>query len=99
MVDWVMIGDRRAEPTCAACSAPRRLSSGGLQLAGGHLAAALVAFQFEAHLLALLQGAQTRALDRRDVHEHVRAAGVRLDEAEALGGIEPLHGSNSHDCL
>jgi hypothetical protein len=30
------------------------------------------------------------------VHEHVAAAGVRLDEAEALGGVEPLHCSLSH---
>src|SRR5438094_121505 len=32
----------------------------------------------------------------RAVDEHVRAAVVRLDEAKALGGVEPLHGAGSH---
>jgi hypothetical protein len=32
------------------------------------------------------------------VHEDVVAAVVRLDEAEALGRVEPLHGAGSHVC-
>jgi hypothetical protein len=30
------------------------------------------------------------------VNEHVRAAVVRLDETEALGGIKPFHCAGSH---
>jgi hypothetical protein len=31
------------------------------------------------------------------MNEHVRSAVVWRDEAEALGGVEELHGSNGHD--
>src|SRR4051812_42563867 len=68
----------------------------GLQLARGHLAAALIALQLEDDLLAFVQRAEARALDGGDVHEDVVAAVVGLDEAEALGGVEPLHGAGSH---
>ena len=37
--------------------------------------------------------AQTRALDGRDVDECVLAAIIRLDEAEAFGGVEEFHGA------
>ena len=33
---------------------------------------------------------QTGALNRADVDEHVLAAAIGLDEAETLGGVEPL---------
>src|SRR6185295_4557902 len=36
------------------------------------------------------------ALDGADMDEHVLAAVIRLDEAEALGAVEPLHCSRSH---
>src|ERR1700741_588683 len=65
------------------------LRSGGLQLAGRGLAGALVAFEFEGDLLAFVQRAQAGALHGGDVHEHVRAALVRLNEAEALLAVEP----------
>src|SRR6476646_2721103 len=43
---------------------------------------------------------QARTLDSADVDEGVLAAVVRLDEAVALGGVEPLYGSRSHgNCL
>src|SRR5215475_6586830 len=43
---------------------------------------------------------QACALDSADMDEGVLAAVVRLDEAIALGGVEPLHGSRSHgNCL
>src|SRR4051812_40486539 len=69
---------------------------GRLQLARGHLAAALIALQLEADLLAFVERAEARTLDGRDVHENVVAAVVGLDEAEALSGVEPLHGAGSH---
>src|SRR5215475_15840919 len=43
---------------------------------------------------------QACALDSADMDEGVLAAVVRLDEAIALCGVEPLHGSRSHgNCL
>src|SRR6185437_15772313 len=49
---------------------------------------------------ALVQAVQARALDRADVDECVLATIVRLDEAVALGSVEPLYGSRSHgNCL
>ena len=39
---------------------------------------------------------QAGALYGRDVDEHVAATTLRLDKAEALGGIEPLHSTNCH---
>src|SRR5690349_10010767 len=72
------------------------LPLGRLELAGGHLAAALIALDLEGDLLALVEGTQARAFDGADVHEHVRAPLVGLDEAKALGGVEPLHSTGRH---
>src|SRR5690606_39425061 len=49
--------------------------------------------------LTLVEGTEARRLDRAVVDEHVRAAAVDLDEAEALLTVEPLHGSLCHDNL
>ena len=69
---------------------------GRLQLAGRHLAAALIALEFVAELLALLQRAEARAFNGRDVHEHIGAAVVGLDEAVAFLAVEPLDGAALH---
>ena len=42
---------------------------------------------------ALIQLAATELLKHRNVQERVRRAVARLDEAEALGAVEPLHDS------
>ena len=68
----------------------------GLDLRGGHLARALVFFHLEADALAFLKAGETRALNGGDVDEHVRAALLRLDEAEAFLLVEPLYGAGSH---
>src|SRR6266508_3114970 len=47
-------------------------------------------------LLVLLQVAETLTGDRAEMHEHVGGTVVRSDEAEALLGAEPLHGSDCH---
>ena len=44
-------------------------------------------------LLTLVEVTHSGALDRRDVHEHIRAAAVLHDEAEALLGVEKLDGT------
>ena len=67
-----------------------RRSSSRLQFGRGHLAAALVALDFEAQLLAFVQRHHAGAFHGRDVHEHIAAAVIRPDEAEALLRIEPL---------
>src|SRR5581483_6481330 len=48
------------------------------------------------HPLVLLEVAVALAGDRAEVHEHVGAAVLRSDEAEALLAAEPLHGSSCH---
>src|ERR1700731_1190002 len=71
--------------------------SGALQIGRGRLAAAPVGFDVERKLLALDQRAHAGALDRGDVHEHVRAARILHDEAVALLGVEELDGTLSHE--
>jgi len=41
--------------------------------------------------LALSEVGKTSALDGADVHKNVLAAIVRLNETEALSGVEPLN--------
>lgn len=60
------------------------------------LAAATIRHDFELDLLAIGQAIQARAFNGADVDEHVGAAAIRLDEAEALLGVEPLYGSILH---
>ncbi len=68
--------------------------SGGLEV--NRLGAALVLLDLEADLLAFAQMAQARLLDSGDVNEDVLGAVVRLDEAEALGGVEKLYRTDGH---
>ena len=60
----------------------RRASPLGLQLIGD--------------LLAFVQAAQARPLDRADMNENILAAIVGLNEAVALGGVEPFDGAVGH---
>ena len=55
------------------------LFGGGLAVAAGP--------DFEAHPLPLTERAEARPLDGGDVNEDVFRAVLRLDEAEALGGV------------
>ena len=55
--------------------------------------AVLAANQLVADALAVTQAIQPGALDGRNVHEGVGAAIVGLDEAIALGGVEPFNGT------
>ncbi len=74
----------------------RRRRLGRLQEAGRHLAASLVALEFEADFLTLVERDQVRTLDGGNVNEYVSAAIVGLDEAEAFGRVEPLYSTNRH---
>src|SRR5690348_1761457 len=51
----------------------------------------------ERDLLSFVEVAEASAFNGRDMHEHVVATGIRLNEAEALLGIEPLDGALSHE--
>ncbi|KQY62579.1 hypothetical protein ASD52_36480 [Ensifer sp. Root142] len=61
------------------------------------LARLVVALQVKANLLAFYNFPHSSALDGRDVNECVSVAVVRLDEAEAFGGIKPFYGASGHD--
>src|SRR2546423_10972762 len=60
------------------------------------LRALLALRDVELGLLALKQLAEALGIDVRKMREHVGAAPVLLDEAEALFRVEPLHGASSH---
>src|SRR5437764_805822 len=60
------------------------------------LRALLALGDVEFHLLVLVEATEAARRDRREVREDVGAAVVRADEAEALVGVEPLHGTCSH---
>src|SRR3954468_210152 len=62
------------------------------------LRALLALGDVELHLLILVEAAEAARRDRGEVGEDVGAAVVRADEAEALVGVEPLHGTCSHVC-
>jgi len=70
---------------------------GSLQIASRHFAGLVVALHVVTDFLAFDDFAHSSALDGRDVDERVSAAIVRLNEAEALGGIEPFNCASGHD--
>src|SRR6185369_15355101 len=71
-------------------------ASRGLDVVDGDLAGAAVLGGVEGDLLALAQPAQPGALERGGVHEHVLAAVVRLNEAEAFLVVVEFHSARVH---
>jgi hypothetical protein len=57
----------------------------------------VVSLEIEADLLTLDEFAHSGALDGGDMDEGVSAAIIGLNEAEALGGIEPFNCASGHD--
>ena len=55
--------------------------------------------QLEGDAAALLERPVAFRLDGREMGEHVRPSAFGLDEAEALGVVEPFHGTESHFLL
>src|SRR5712691_11053181 len=84
--------NRRIHPRQFASLEPERLAD--FEVFRRFLPA--VAHDFILNGLPLVEGAQSRALDRGNVHEYVLAAALRLNEAITLGRVEPLHGTGSH---
>src|SRR5262245_20563574 len=70
--------------------------SRGAQIVGRRFARTAICHDFVGDLLAFTQRSKPGTLDSADVHEHVIAAVIRLDEAVALGCVKPLHGSHAH---
>src|SRR5471032_1973470 len=68
----------------------------GAQIVGRRLARTTIGHDLVADLLAFTQRSKSGALYGADVHEHVVATVIRLNEAEALGRVKPLHGSHAH---
>src|SRR6476619_5367949 len=73
--------------------------SGGSEVGCRGLAVLRIALSLEADALALVQGAEARALDCRDMHEDVRRAVFRRDEAETLDRVVPFDGTDGHDWI
>src|SRR5690606_38643749 len=72
-------------------------SSGVGRLHAGGLRALRALRDLVTDALAFLQAAEALGLDRREVHEDIRAAVLGCDEAEALGVVEPFHCAVLHD--
>src|SRR5208283_305918 len=70
--------------------------AGGAKIVGRRLARTTIRYDFVADLLAFTQRSKSGALYGADVHEHVVATVIRLNKAEALGRVKPLHGSHAH---
>src|SRR5215831_11424308 len=68
-----------------------------LEVLGGFLAAAR--HDLVCDDLPLIESAQSCALDRRNMDEHVLAAALGLNEPIAFGRIEPLHSAFRHSRL
>jgi hypothetical protein len=60
---------------------------------GGRIFAATIDFDVECQTVILSHLANTRPLKRGNVHEHIFAAIVTLDETKSLHVIEELHGA------
>ena len=73
---------------------PQRL--GRDKILGGGLASLAVGYDLVRDLLPLVEAVQPCPLDGADVNEHVISTVIRLDEAEALLAVEPLHGPCGH---
>src|SRR5690606_6209095 len=69
-------------------------SGDGLDVRG--LCALRALGQLVADALAFLQAAESLAVDRGGVRKDIGAAIFRRDESEALGVIEPFHGTGRH---
>src|SRR5580704_14085510 len=81
---------------------PSRCRSDGAQIFGRGLARLSISDNVVRDLLSLVEALHSGAFDRADMHEHILAAVIGLNEAEALLTIKPLdcslhHGSDPSD--
>jgi hypothetical protein len=83
-------------PALAGCA---RKSGRFAQRSGSGFAGTAIPLDFEVDLLAFDEAVQASTLDGGNVDEDVLTAIIGLDEAEALGGVEPLDRSSCHLCI
>jgi hypothetical protein len=67
-----------------------------LKIVSGALPGPAVGYDLVLELLAFSERTQTCALNSGDVHEHIGAACLRLNEDEAFFGVEPLDCTSCH---
>ena len=72
------------------------LPSNGAQIGRRGLPSLAIGNNLESDFLSLVEAVQAGAFDRADVDKDILAAIIRLDKAEALLAVEPLHGSLRH---
>ena len=72
-----------SEAISTARSARKIALASGAQIVGRRLARAAIRHDLVGDLLAFTQRSKAGALDGADVHEHVVAAVIRLDEADS----------------
>ena len=72
---------------------------GRLDVVDGNLAAAAIFGRVEGNLLTFAQPADAGALESGGVDEHVLAAVVGLDEAEAFLIVVELNGARDHGSI
>src|SRR5467141_1621937 len=82
---------RKTPPSCDG-------KSDGFQIDRGRLAV-LPLLELIRDLLVLAQASESGAFDRRNVHEHVLRFVVGLNEAEPLGAVEELYGTDRHQII
>src|ERR1700760_304779 len=79
-----------------ACSVCEDALLGRAKVVGARLARFAVGDHLVRDLLALIERAHARALNRADVNEYVAPAGVRRDKSISFGRVEPLDRTHSH---
>src|SRR3569623_818831 len=90
-----MAAHRETQEPDAPEGAPGKSGLEQAEVRGRHLAVA-AGFEVVGDLLAFAEARKPGALDGGDVDEGVLAAIIRLDETEALGGVEEFHGTVGH---
>src|SRR5262249_61227460 len=68
----------------------------GLHIFSARLSALRISLSLEGYLLPFGQPVKARTLDRPNVNKHVHPTTVRLNKAEALLAVEPLHNTRCH---
>jgi hypothetical protein len=68
----------------------------GAQILRGRFASPAVCNDIKGNLLSLVEGAHAGAFNGADMNENILVSLVRLNEAETLLAVKPLHSSRIH---
>src|SRR5689334_21828193 len=86
-------GRRAAPRRTGSCSSSRECQAPLGEADGGGFRTFKALGDIDNHALTLVERGQPGPLQRRGVHEHILAAAVAHDKAEALGRVVPLDGA------